>query len=91
VLAVAVPDRSARSGRPDAYADEAAWRNGSMDLVEACHQVAAAGLVVGTAGNVSVRAGDRVSLTAKGVALGEVGADDIAVADLDGQASPWPS
>jgi L-fuculose-phosphate aldolase len=56
-----------------------------MELVEACHQVAAAGLVVGTAGNVSVRSGDRVSLTAKGVALGEVGADDIAIADLDGQ------
>ena len=56
-----------------------------MDLVEACHQVAAAGLVVGTAGNVSVRAGDRVSLTAKGVALGEVRTDDIAIADLRGQ------
>jgi L-fuculose-phosphate aldolase len=56
-----------------------------MDLVEACHRLAAAGLVVGTAGNVSVRAGDRVSLTAKGVTLGDVTTDDIAVADMDGQ------
>jgi L-fuculose-phosphate aldolase len=56
-----------------------------MDLVEACHRLAAAGLVVGTAGNVSVRVGERVSLTAKGVALGEVTTDDVAVADMDGQ------
>jgi L-fuculose-phosphate aldolase len=55
-----------------------------MDLVQACHRLAAARLVVGSAGNVSVRAGDRVSLTAKGVVLGEVTPDDIAVADLDG-------
>jgi L-fuculose-phosphate aldolase len=56
-----------------------------MDLVQACHALAAAGLVVGTAGNVSVRTGDRVSLTAKGVALGEVTADDVGVADLNGE------
>jgi L-fuculose-phosphate aldolase len=41
-------------------------------------------LVVGTAGNVSVRVGDQVSLTAKGVALGEVTGDDVAVTDLHG-------
>jgi len=55
-----------------------------MDIVQACHRLAAAGLVVGTAGNVSVRAGERVSLTAKGVALGEVTPADVAVTDLDG-------
>ena len=60
------------------------WRNWRMDLVQACHRLATARLVVGTAGNVSVRAGDRVSLTAKGVVLGDVTPDDIAVADLDG-------
>jgi MFS family permease len=32
-----------------------------------------------------VRTGDRVSLTAKGVALGEVTADDVGVADLNGE------
>jgi L-fuculose-phosphate aldolase len=55
-----------------------------MDLVQACHRLAAAGLVVGTAGNVSVRAGERVSLTAKGVALADVTSADIAVVDMDG-------
>jgi L-fuculose-phosphate aldolase len=56
-----------------------------MDLVQACHRLTAAGLVVGTAGNVSVRVGERVSLTAKGVALGEVTPEDVAVSDLDGK------
>jgi L-fuculose-phosphate aldolase len=56
-----------------------------MDLVQACHRLAAAGLVVGTSGNVSVRAGETVSLTAKGVALGEVTPADVAVTDLDGK------
>lgn len=55
-----------------------------MDLVQACHRLAATGLVVGTAGNVSVRSGDRVSLTPKGIALADVTPDDIAVSDLDG-------
>jgi L-fuculose-phosphate aldolase len=55
-----------------------------MELVQACRRLADAGLVVGTAGNVSVRVGERVSLTAKGVALGEVTSDDVAVTDLDG-------
>jgi len=55
-----------------------------MELVEACHALAAAGLVVGTSGNVSVRDGDRVRLSPKGVALGELTADDIAVVSLAG-------
>ena len=55
------------------------------DIAEACRRLAAAGLVVGTSGNVSVRVGERVSMTGKGAALGEVGPDDIAVTDLDGR------
>jgi L-fuculose-phosphate aldolase len=55
-----------------------------MELVAACHRLAAAGLVVGTSGNVSLRVGDQVSLTGTGVALGEITPDDIAVTDLDG-------
>ena len=55
-----------------------------MELVQACHRLAAAGLVVGTAGNVSMRLGDRVSLTPKGVALGDVTQDDVAIVALDG-------
>lgn len=55
-----------------------------MDLVDACRAVAAAGLVVGTSGNVSVRDGDRVVLSPKGAALGEFPADDVAVVSSDG-------
>lgn len=56
-----------------------------MDLAEACQRLAAAGLVVGTAGNVSVRTGETVSLTAKGVALGEVTPEDVALTNVDGE------
>jgi L-fuculose-phosphate aldolase len=56
-----------------------------MEIVQACHTLAAAGLVVGTAGNVSVRQGERVSLTAKGVALADVTADEVSVVALDGE------
>ena len=56
-----------------------------MELVEACHALAAAGLVVGTSGNVSVRDGDRVLLSPTGVALAELTADNVAVVTLDGE------
>lgn len=55
-----------------------------MDLVAACRALASAGLVVGTSGNVSVRDGARVQLSPKGVALGDLGTDDLAVVDLAG-------
>jgi L-fuculose-phosphate aldolase len=56
-----------------------------MELVAACRALADAGLVVGTSGNVSVRDGDRVLLTPKGMALRELSADDIAVVNLAGE------
>ena len=43
------------------------------------------GLVVGTAGNVSERAGEHVARTPTGAALEALGPDDIAVVDLDGE------
>lgn len=55
-----------------------------MDLVQACHRLAASGLVVGTSGNVSVRDGATVTLTPKGLALADLSAADLAVTDLDG-------
>lgn len=54
------------------------------DVAAACHRLAGAGLVVGTAGNVSVRRGDLVALTATGVVLADATADDVTVVDLDG-------
>ena len=54
------------------------------EIVRACRRLAAAGLVVGTAGNVSVRAGDLVAVTPSGVDYAELTARDIGVHRLDG-------
>lgn len=58
---------------------------GREEVVVACHRLAAAGLLIGTAGNVSMRTGDLVAITATGVVLGAVTPDDITVVDLDGR------
>ena len=55
-----------------------------MELLEAGRALAVAGLVVGTSGNVSVRDGERVLLSPRGRALGELTVDDIAVTNLAG-------
>lgn len=55
-----------------------------MDLVQACHRLAAAGLAPGTSGNVSVRDGDVVRLTGQGVALADLTEADVATVRLDG-------
>jgi L-fuculose-phosphate aldolase len=55
------------------------------DIVAACHLLAREGLVVGTAGNLSVRRGDLVALTATGVVLAEATVDDVTVVDLAGE------
>lgn len=54
------------------------------EIVRACGELSAAGLVVGTAGNVSVRAGDLVAVTPSGVAYAELSAGDVGVHRLDG-------
>jgi len=46
--------------------------------------LAAEGLLIGTAGNVSMRAGDVVAVTASGVVLAEATANDVVVVALDG-------
>lgn len=53
-------------------------------IVRACGKLTAAGLVVGTAGNVSVRAGDLVAVTPSGVDYAELAAVDVGVHRLDG-------
>lgn len=52
---------------------------------QAARQVAAAGLLVGTAGNVSARDGDQVAVTGSGVVLAGCTPDDVTVVALDGQ------
>ncbi|MDQ3740095.1 MAG: class II aldolase/adducin family protein, partial [Actinomycetota bacterium] len=54
-------------------------------VAAAARRLAAAGLVVGTSGNVSARAGDHVVVTPTGGVLAELGADDLAVVSLDGE------
>jgi L-fuculose-phosphate aldolase len=54
------------------------------EIVRACRDLAAAGLVVGTAGNVSVRAGDLVAVTPSGVNYADLSARDVGVHRLDG-------
>ncbi|HET6868361.1 MAG TPA: class II aldolase/adducin family protein [Solirubrobacteraceae bacterium] len=48
-------------------------------------RLAADGLVTGTAGNVSARAGERVVVTPTGARLEDVTAEQIALVDLDGE------
>ncbi|MET7452989.1 class II aldolase/adducin family protein [Streptomyces sp. NPDC005574] len=54
-------------------------------VVDACRRLAAAGLLIGTAGNVSARVGERVAITATGAVLAELTADQVTVVDLDGR------
>jgi len=53
-------------------------------VVEACRELAGAGLVLGSAGNVSARAGDLVVVTPTGAQLATVAEDELAVVGLDG-------
>jgi L-fuculose-phosphate aldolase len=55
------------------------------DVVAACRRLAAAGLVVGTAGNVSVRDGDRVLVTASGASFATTAEEHVVVVDLAGR------
>ena len=50
-----------------------------------CGQLAAAGLVVGTAGNVSARAGELIAVTPSGLDYAELSAELVGVHRLDGE------
>jgi L-fuculose-phosphate aldolase len=55
------------------------------EVAEACRRLAREGLVVGTAGNVSARAGeDAVAVSPTGAALADLGAEQVTVVDLEG-------
>jgi L-fuculose-phosphate aldolase len=53
-------------------------------VAAAARRLAASGLVLGTAGNVSERSGELVAVTPTGAVLAELAAEDISVVDLDG-------
>jgi len=54
------------------------------DVAAAARRLAAEGLLIGTAGNVSARDGDRIAVTATGVVLGECRVSEVTVVALDG-------
>src|SRR3954469_9530323 len=53
-------------------------------VAAASRRLAAEGLVLGTAGNVSARAGDLVAITPTGAVLAELEPEQVTVVDLDG-------
>jgi L-fuculose-phosphate aldolase len=55
------------------------------DVIESGRRLAAGGLVIGTAGNLSARAGERLVVTGSGTDLGELTPGDLTVVDLSGQ------
>lgn len=59
-------------------------------VAAAARRLAADGLVIGTAGNVSVRTGDAVAVTPTGAELGRLDAGDVAVVGLDGRRIDGP-
>jgi L-fuculose-phosphate aldolase len=59
-------------------------------IVATCRELSRAGLVVGTAGNVSVRKGDLVAVTPSGVRYGELTPELVGVHRLDGAAVEAP-
>lgn len=56
-----------------------------MAVADASRRLAAEGLLVGTAGNVSVRDGDRVAVTPSGLDLAECRPDDVTVVTTGGR------
>ncbi|MEU9453505.1 class II aldolase/adducin family protein [Streptomyces sp. NPDC048277] len=54
-------------------------------VADVCRRLGAAGLLIGTAGNVSVRVGDRVAVTATGAVLAQLTAGQVTVVDLEGK------
>ena len=53
-------------------------------VAAACRRLAAEGLVIGTAGNVSARAGDRVAISATGATLADATPEQVTVIDMEG-------
>jgi L-fuculose-phosphate aldolase len=70
---------------PRQYAARVSFDTQRRALADACRRLAEEGLVIGTAGNLSVRAGEQVVVTPTGCVFGEVAASDMTVVDLDGQ------
>ena len=60
------------------------------ELVQTCAALAASGLAIGVAGNVSARAGELVAVTPTGARLSSLAAHEVAVVDLEGDLVDGP-
>jgi L-fuculose-phosphate aldolase len=60
-----------------------AWEEQREQVASASRRLAAEGLVLGTAGNVSARSGDRVAITPTGAVLASLEAEQVSVVDLE--------
>ena len=58
-------------------------------IVEACRRLVEAGLVQGTSGNVSVRAGERMLITPSGVPYERMEPEDVVAVELEGDGSSF--
>ncbi len=61
-----------------------------MDIVELCHVIYAKGMVGGSGGNVSIRDGDRILITASGVSLRDVSQDNLSHLSMSGELLQGP-
>jgi L-fuculose-phosphate aldolase len=61
-----------------------------QQVVDACRHLSRSGLVVGTAGNVSIRVGELVVISPSGVDYEALSARDVGIHDLDGHAVDAP-
>jgi L-fuculose-phosphate aldolase len=59
--------------------------SGRNDVARAARRLAEAGLLIGTAGNVSMRTGDLVAVTGTGVVLGECTPAQVTLVTLEGE------
>lgn len=65
-------------------------REAREQVAVVARRLAAEGLVLGTAGNVSQRVDDRVAVTPTGAVLADLEASDVSVVDLDGRQLEGP-
>ncbi|QNP69656.1 class II aldolase/adducin family protein [Streptomyces roseirectus] len=61
------------------------WEEARRAVAEASRRLADEGLLIGTAGNVSVRVGDAVAVTATGAVLAGITPDEVTVVGPDGR------
>ena len=54
-------------------------------VASACRRLAAEGLVIGTAGNVSARSGEHVAISATGAVLADATSNEVTVVHIDGE------